>query len=201
MNEPIIKLIFAILAVLIVIVGGYFPYLKNIFLKKTKPHAYAWLIWSITQGTALAALFYGNGGWGTIALLVGVIFTSLIFLFSLIYGTKNITKGDTIILIATLLAIVVWWQLHAPLLSVLMVSIIDFLGYIPTFRKTFAEPWTETPISWLVFSVANILTILALTEYNFMTLAYLITMTAANIILLAICLLRRRVIARPNYNK
>ncbi len=117
------------------------------------------------------------------------------FLLSLKYGTKNITKGDTVVLIAAFLAIIVWWQLHNPLLAVFMVSAIDVLGYLPSFRKTFAEPWTETPVSWAIFSLANIINILALSEYNFLTLTYLVAITAANLILLTICLARRRVVA------
>lgn len=198
LNGDGFKLIFTILSVLTMIIGGYLPYLRDIFRLKTKPHAYTWLIWSLTQGTATAGLFYGNGGWGSYALLVGTIFVFIIFLLSLRYGTKNITKGDTVILIAALLAVVVWWQLHSPLLSVLMVSIIDFISYVPSFRKTFAEPFTETPLSWAIFSLSNILTVFALTEYNFLTLFYLSAITLANIILLTICLLRRRVISRFN---
>lgn len=190
-----IKLIFAILAGLMGI-AAFVPYIRDILLKKTKPHAYTWLIWAITQGTAVAGLWYGKGGWGTLVLLSGTIFVFLIFLLSLKYGTRNITKSDTIILIAAFLAIVVWWQLHSPLLAVLMVSTIDGLGYLPSFRKTFEEPWTETATSWAVFSLVNILTIFSLTEYNLLTLTYLITITTANIILLSICLVRRRIIPR-----
>lgn len=73
-----------------------------------------------------------------------------------------------------------------------MVSLIDVLGYLPSFRKTFEEPWTETPLSWLIFAAANVFSILALREYNLLTLCYLISITAANITLLAICFLRRR---------
>ncbi len=194
--EMSIKLIFAILASLVGIVGAFLPYLRDIFLKKTKPHAYTWLIWTITQGTAVAGLWYGGGGWGALALFIGTVFLFIIFLLSLKYGTRNITKGDTIILIAALLAIVIWWQLHNPLLSVVMVSAIDFLGYLPSFRKTFKEPWTETPTSWAAFSLVNIFSILALNQYNFLTLTYLIMNTTANIMLLTICLARRWIIHR-----
>lgn len=198
MVSGIIKLFFAVLAVLVIIIGAYLPYLRDIFRKKTKPHAYTWLIWTITQGAAVAGLWYGHGGWGTFALMIEATFVLVVFLLSLKYGTRNITKGDTIILIAALLAIIVWWQLHNPLLAIAMISIIDFLGYLPSFRKTFEEPWTETAISWVVFSLANILNILALSQYNFLTLAYLITITTANLILFAICLIRRRSVPRPS---
>lgn len=173
---------------------AFLPYFRDIFLKKTKPHAYTWLIWTITQSTALAGLWYGKGGWGVLPLLIGTFLVFFVFLLSFKYGTRNITKGDTLVLIAALLAIVVWWQLHSPLLAVLMVSAIDVLGYLPSFRKTFKEPWTETASSWAIFSLSNIFTMFALKEYNFLTLTYLLSITSANIILLIICLMRRRVI-------
>lgn len=194
-----IKIILAVISGLIVILVAFLPYFRDMFLRRTKPHVYTWLIWTITQGTATVAGFWeGKGGWGMLALAIGTVFTAFIFLLSLKYGTKNITKGDSVVLVIALLAIIVWWQLKSPLLAVFMVSAIDFLGYIPSFRKTFEEPWTETSISWAAFSVSNFLSILALSSYNFLTLTFIITITVANIILLTICLLRRRVISAPS---
>lgn len=194
-----LKLILSILAGLVAIIS-FAPYFLDIIHKKTKPHAYTWLIWTITQGTALTGLWLGVGGWGFISLFIGTGLIFIIFLLSLKYGTRNITKGDTITLIAALIAILIWWQLHNPFLAVLMVSIIDFLGYIPSFRKTFKNPWTETPIFWMLSPLSYIITILALDKYNFLTLAYLITVTIADTTLLAICLLRRKSVKRITFN-
>lgn len=189
-----IKLIFAILASVLVVFAAYLPYIRDIFLKKTKPHAYTWLIWTITQGVALAGLFYGKGGWAELAFSVGTTLVFITFLLSLKYGTRNITKFDTIVLVITLLAIIVWFKMHNPLLAVFMVSAIDFLGYLPTFRKTFQEPWSETVVAWVVFCLTNILVIFSLNAYNLLTLTYLITISTANLIIVAICLIRRRAI-------
>jgi len=166
-----IKIILTIIATIIGVVA-FFPYLKDTFSLKTKPHAYTWLIWAITQGTAV--------------------------LFSLKYGTKNITKSDTAILIAILVAIVVWWQLDQPLISVIMVSVIDVIGYVPSFRKSWREPWSETLISWVLFSISNIFAILALKEYNLLTVTYLAAITSANIALFLLCFFRREFIPKPN---
>ena len=193
-----LKLIFAIVATITIIGGSFLPYLRDIFRGKTKPHAYTWLIWTITQSTAVAGLIYGKGGWGALSLTIGTAFFFLVFLLSLKYGTKNITKSDTIVLIAALSAIVVWWQLNNPLLAVLMVSVIDVLGYIPSFRKIFKEPWTETAISWLFFCLTSIFSMLALEEYNLLTLTYIVTITSVNISFLAVCLIRRRIVPRPS---
>jgi len=188
-----VKLILALLSTAITI-AAYFPYLRDLFLKKTKPHAYTWLIWTITQGTATAALWYGGGNFAAISLTVGMLLVLLIFFLSLKYGTKNITKSDTFVLAMALLAIVVWWQLNNPLPAVLMVSAIDGLGYIPTIRKSFAEPWSETISFWVAMATASALALLANGEYNLLTVTYLATLAVANTTVAVLCILRRRVI-------
>ena len=189
-----LKIICAVLSTLVSVVA-FIPYFRDIFLKKTKPHAYTWLIWAITQGTAVAGLWYGKGGIGSLGLTVGASLVFIVFLLSLHYGTRKITRGDTLLLIAALIAILIWWQLHSALLAVLMVSVIDAVGYIPSYRKCWEEPWSETLLSWVLYSVSNIFAMLALMEYNLLTLTYLVTITILNSALVVICLIRRKKIA------
>lgn len=186
-----IKFVFAILSSTITVVAFY-PYISDIFLRKTKPHAYTWLVWVITQGTAVAALWYGGGKFATISLAVGTLLVVFVFFLSLKYGTKNITQGDTFVLIMALSAIVVWWQLKNPLLAVFMVSAIDGLGYIPTYRKSFVNPWTETPTLWLAMIVAGVFALLANAEYNLLTVTYIATLIVANTVLLTLLTVRRK---------
>ncbi len=173
---------------------GYFSYFKDIFLKKTKPHLYTWLVWGITQGTATVALWHGGGGLGVVSLSVGTFLVCMIFLLSFKYGTKNITRFDTFVLISALLAIFVWWQMDNPLLAVFMVSVIDGLGYIPTFRKTFANPWSETTFFWATMIFVDILAMFSNSQYNFLTMTYLTTLMVLNFVVLMICVYRRKVV-------
>ena len=192
-----VKIILTVIATAIGVVA-FFPYLRDTFSLKTKPHAYTWLIWAITQGTAVFGIWYGGGGWGALNLTIGTLFVIVVFLFSIKYGTKNITKSDTAILVAALSAIIIWWRLDQPLISVIMVSMIDVIGYIPSFRKSYQEPWSETLISWILFSASNIFAILALEEYNLLTVTYLATITSANIALFLLCFFRRKFVPKPN---
>jgi len=191
-----VKILFAIFSVAAGM-AAFLPYLRDIFSRKTKPHAYTWFIWAITQGTATLGIYYGGGSWGGLELAIGTVFVVSIFLFSLRYGTKNITKTDTIILILALIAILFWWLLKKPLISVLMVSFIDILGYIPSFRKSYKDPWDETLISWILFSVSDIFSILALSKYNLLTASYLISIGIANICLFIFCFSRRYFVRKP----
>lgn len=192
-----LKLLFSIIATAIG-VAAFFPYLRDTFSRRTKPHPYTWLIWGITQGTAVAGIWHGGGGWGALNLMVGTVFVIIVFLVSLKYGTRNITKSDTVILIAALIAIVVWWQLDQPLIAVIMISAIDVIGYVPSFRKSYQEPWSEYLVTWIAFCVANVFTIWALGEYNLLTTTYLITITAANLSFLLFCVYRRQFVPKPH---
>lgn len=191
-----IKLLFAV-ASIVVLILGYISYFRDIFAKTTKPHAYTWLIWAITQGTATAVAFYGGANWGTLSLAGGTVLVGVVFLLSLTYGTKNITKSDTGILILALLAIVVWWQTNNPLLAVLMVSAIDALGYIPTFRKSWSEPYSETLSFWFMMTLVMLFAGLSLSEYNLLTLTYIGTVAVANLMVLTLCVFRRQYVEKP----
>lgn len=175
---------------------GYIPYFNDIFARKTTPHIFTWIVWAITQGTATAALIYGGGKFGSLSLVLGTVLVTAICLLCLRYGTKNITRSDTVALIAALIAIVVWWQLDAPLISVLLVTLIDAIGYIPTMRKAYVEPYSETVSFWVVMSVAASLTIISNAEYNFLTVTYLAMLVLFNLIVVGICLSRRRVVEK-----
>lgn len=174
-------------------------YIRDMLAGKAQPHAYTWLIWSITQATAAAVAIQGGGGFGAIPLFAGTGWCLVVFVLSLKYGTRNITKSDTIVLIGALAAIVVWWQLHQPLLAVLLVTAIDVAGYIPTWRKSYEEPWSETLWPWAVYMLSNSLAILALESFNILTMTYLASLIGANLLVIVICLTRRAiVVAKPN---
>ena len=192
----LVKPILGILAVVLGVVG-YTPYFIDIFKHKTKPHLYTWLIWSITQGTAAYGVWSGGGKFGALGWILGAILVIVIFFLSFKFGTKNITKGDTLILAVAFCAVVVWWITNNLLIAVIMVSAIDGLGYIPTFRKTYAEPWTETPFFWLTMAIIAVLTIAANAEYNVLTLLYPSVLLVSNIIVYLITIYRRRIVAQP----
>lgn len=191
-----IKIIFSAISVIIGI-WAFFPYFKDIILKQTTPHVFTWLIWIITQGTATAGIWFGNGGVGAIGLTTGTFLVVIIFFMSLRNGKKDITKSDIVVLAIALSAIMIWWLLNNPVLAVLLVSVINVIGFIPTFRKSYNHPWTETALTWGSFVVANIFAVLALESYNLLTLSYLISISLADMALLIFLLIRRRHIPKP----
>jgi hypothetical protein len=185
-----IKILFLILSISVNIIAFY-PYIKDIFLGKTKPHTYTWLIWTLTQGTAVFGLLLGGGGYGVVAMVVSFVLVFTVFLFSLIKGFEKPNFSDKLFLILAFISILVWWKLNEPFISITLVSLIDLFGYIPSYRKIWLYPYSETITSWFLFTLGNVFMILSLKEYNFLTLVYLITITFCNLMLVSIFLIRR----------
>ena len=185
------KLIFSILAIVLSIFA-FLPYIRDIFKNKTKPHLYSWLVWSIVQTVGVLAMIKGGAEFGSWGLAIGCLFCILIFFLSFKYGTKNITKIDTILLIAALITIVIWLGEEDPLWSVILITIIDLLGFIPTYRKTYLAPNTET-LDIYVFDVLSYgAAIVAIASYSLATTLYVSSLVLTNLVMVIIIVLRRR---------
>ncbi len=188
-----IKNVFVVIAIVLAI-ASIAVYLRDMRRGNTMPHPYTWLIWSITQGTASVAMWYGDSGWVFAGYAICTIFVFVVFLATIGSGYKAITMTDSAILGAAFLAIVVWWQLKQPFLSVLMVSAIDVSGYYYTYKKLYYQPWSETLLTWIGFVVSGVVSILAIEHYNRLTLTYIVAINVANLGVIAICVYRRRFI-------
>jgi hypothetical protein len=186
-----IKLIFGICASIIAIVS-FIPYLRDIFKKKTQPHIYSWLIWTILQAIGSAAQFKDGAGYGAWALTIGTIFCLSVFLLSLRRGTRNITRFDGLCLIASIIAIVIYLTLKNPVWAVIFITMIDFIGYLPTFRKGWQEPFTETVILYTFSIFANLFSLFALQNYTVTTALYIGSLVITNMAFVLMITIRRK---------
>lgn len=151
-----IKFVFGIMSSIIALVC-FIPYIRDILKKQTKPHIYTWLIWSILQTIAVITQFKDGGGYGAWGLTVGVIFCFSIFLLSFKYGTKDIKKFDIFCLIASFIIIGFYLISKNPLVTMILVTTVDFIGFLPTIRKGFNDPNTETTSTFALSAISNIL--------------------------------------------
>lgn len=177
----------------LLIAGSFIPYIRDIIKADTEPHVYTWFIWSVTQAVAALAIFEGAGGLVTaLSIAAGAVLSFIVFIMSFKHGTKDITDFDTATLVIALLAIVMWWKLDHPEWAVVTIASIDLLGFLPTIRKTWSEPETESLFAWSLFAIGNILAFFSLNEYNIMTSFYIITMFFASTALVGIILFRQK---------
>ena len=167
------------------------PYIIDVFRQKTTPHSYSWLVWTILQVTGALAMLAGGAGIGVLYLFIGAATCIFVFLLSLRYGTKNITSFDMVCLVGALLATAVWFFLHDALLSVILVASIDLVAFLPTFRKAYEEPRTETLSMYIFSGIAQLMSLVSLSVFTFTTTFYLSELVVANAVFVAMVLIRR----------
>lgn len=190
-----IKLFWALLASILAVVL-FVPYLIDIFRRRTEPQLYSWLIWTILQIVGAAAMFKAGAGYGALSFLVSGFICFSIFLLSFKYGSRNVKKFDIYCLFGALVALLVYFFVSNPLYSVILAASIDFIGYLPTFRKVFSEPYSETLITFILSAITNLLTIFALQTYSVTTVFYGAVLFLANTSLSVFIFARRRMVVR-----
>lgn len=185
------KVIISIISVILVFVG-YGPYIVDILKKKTTPHMFTFLVWSIASSVTWGLQVYGGAGVGAWSTFIVSSVCIFIFLLSLKYGEKNITLVDIVFLILALLSLFLWLVVHQPLLSVILVVLTDILGFGPTIRKSWNKPHKETLFTWEVAAGRHAFGILALAQFNIYTLLYPVAWTAANVLFFMLIIMRRK---------
>ena len=176
------KQVIAYTAVLIAIAGNI-PYLRDVITKRIQPHPYTWFVWSIVSCVIFFGQLAKGAGVGALPTGASEIFTIIIFLFSLRYGFKNIIRRDTYFLIAALLGIIPWVLTKDPTFSVIIVVAIDLIAFVPTLRKTWSYPATETPVLYSMNVFRHILTLFSLQAYNVATVLHSVAMIITNSIM------------------
>lgn len=191
------KQIAGIIAVALTFVG-YAPYLKDTLNGKTKPHIYSWFLWGFITILAFAIQFNENAGPGSYVTLAAGLVCFIIFAFGFRDGKKDIAKVDTIFFLLALVAIVLWLFAKQPVLSVILLSSIDMLGFIPTVRKSWNKPYTETLFTYELNTFRFALAIFALQRYTIITSLYPITWIIANELFSILLIVRREKIGNLN---
>lgn len=171
-----LKIFFAIASSIVGIIC-FAPYIRDIFRNKTKPHSYTWFIWAMLQIIAAAAMWSGGAGMAIASSVIGALLCVFIFILSLKHGTKNITRFDTVCLFGALIATAAYLLFHNPLLSIIFATLTDAIGFLPTFRKAYQEPYTETASTHLLSGVSGALAIAAIANFTLTTSLYLFAVT------------------------
>ncbi len=173
------KLTLAIIAGIFAILGNI-PYLRDIVKKRIEPHPYTWLVWTIVSAVTFFGQLAKGAGVGVIPTASSEIFTVIIFLFSLQYDFKNINREDNYFLAFALGGLIPWLITKDPTVSVVIVVSIDLIAFIPTLRKTWRLPTTETPMLYGMNVLRHVLALFSLQAYNIATTLHSLAMIAAN---------------------
>lgn len=150
----------------------YYSYFRGIFAGRVKPHVITWMIWSLIAGIGFAAQLTDHAGAGAWATGYTALLCLAVFALSFSHGDRSVTVIDALTLAFSLAAIVLWRVTSDPLNAVILISVANTLGFIPTIRKSYAKPYGEPIASYLVSNIKWGFALAALTSFTWTSTLY-----------------------------
>jgi len=179
-------------AATIIALISYIPYFRDIVAKKTKPHAFTWLIWGVLTGIAFVGQLAGHGGPGAWVTAFTAVVCITIAGIAAVDGQRNIVPADWFALGGAAVALLVWFATRGPLLSVILITIIDNIGFIPTLRKSYDRPFEETMSTFALSGFKWVLGLLALERFSVVTALFPLAIVVASWLFVVMLLIRRK---------
>jgi len=190
--DPTIKQWLSALAIALTLFGFY-PYLRGIFSNQVKPHVFTWVIWGITTLVVFFAQLDAHGGVGAWPIgISGCITTSIAVLAFFKRADAAINVTDWGFFIAALSSLPIWYFTSDPTWAVVILTLVDLLGFGPTVRKAYIQPHAESLSFFGLFGLRNLVVILALESYSTATMLFPAAVAAACALLMGLIVLRRR---------
>ena len=172
---------------------AFFPYIRSIMQGQIKPHVFSWVIWGSTTFVVFLAQLEDNGGAGAWPIGVSGIITMFIALLAYIKRSDiTITRTDWVFFILAISSLPFWYFTSDPLWAVVTLTTVDVLGFVPTVRKAYLAPYSESLLFFSLITARNLIVIIALENYSVTTVLFPAVIAAACLMLMALIAYRRQ---------
>ncbi len=160
------EFLFALVSTGIYLIGAI-PYWKDVLKWRTTPHLFTYIIWCILVGFNVFILWKNHEYFTLIPnwlMLISLICAT-------IYGIRwmrsiSINWFDYTCLGLWLILILYWIVSKNILNTVILTAVIDFIAFLPTFKKWWIQPWTESILIYFMSAVGQIFTLLSLSDFQ-----------------------------------
>lgn len=160
---------FGLIALILTFVAFY-PYIRAILREQTKPHVFSWFIWAV--GTVIVFIAQLSDGAGIGAWPIGVsgLITFGVALLALKKAADTtIVRMDWVFLALAASALPLWFLTNTALSAVIILTLVDLLGFGPSMRKAYDAPHEENALFFSIGALRNVFVLLALENYSWTT--------------------------------
>jgi hypothetical protein len=145
-------------------IWGSWSYIRDTLRGTTTPHRVTWGLWGLGGLLAFAVeLEQGVGLSSVMTLSLGLV-PCLVFLASLKNPAASwrIDAVDLACGVISLVGIAIWASVHQATLALVSFTVADAVAGLPTFRKSWKNPASETPRAFALGAINTFITILTL---------------------------------------
>lgn len=161
--KPLLSIAAAILTF-----AAYVPYFRDILRRKTHPHIYSWSLWGLLTTLIVALQIRGGAGVSVLITIAAGCMCLGVIVLSIKHSIRDITQSDKIAALLGLVAIGFWLAVDQPIISIVLVTLADLLAFIPTVRKSWNSPYSETLSLYATNAVRFTIAVYVLENYTFL---------------------------------
>ncbi len=164
---------------------GSILYIRDMYRGTAKPNRVSFFLWSLAPmiGVAIA---YGEGTrWSLIPVFMAGFGPLLVLSFSFIVkqGYWKLKALDYVCGLFSLVALVIWLLLDAPILAFVFAVVSDVFASIPTFIKAWKHPESESVFVYLLPGIGQLINLLAITTWKITEYGFSVYLLLADTIL------------------
>lgn len=159
-------------------------YILDTIRGKTKPNRVTWFMWALAPlvGGSIS-LFSGADPWVTSRVILAGVLPGIVFLSSFVdrQAYWKLTAFDVACGILSLLAFALWFQTRQSAFAILLAILADLLASVPTFRKIWKFPETETVFTYVLYAASFIVVLPAITVWDVENAAFPVYLIGLNL--------------------
>jgi hypothetical protein len=166
---------------------------------RNQPNRVTWILWSLAPLIATAAALSDGAGWGALPVFVAGFCPLMVVVASFVNKKAywKLTFFDFFCGAVSLLAMALWRITDNPDYATLFAIISDGLASVPTIRKTWTHPWSETGPAYVACLVNALCSYVAVSSYSFSQIGFATYLVALMVVLLVLIYARRPFVERP----
>ena len=168
-----ININFIYLALLIDFLGGI-NYLIYTIKGKVQPNRVTWFLWGVIPLVAFAAqIGQGVGLQSLFTFVIGL--TPILVFFASFKNKKSPWKIDKLDITCGLLSVfglALWMLTGVGNIAIFFCILADLMAAVPTIIKSYHNPESEDYLVYLATTIASLITLLTIKDWNFQTFGY-----------------------------
>lgn len=171
---------------------AFYPYIRSILTNQTRPHVFSWAIWGV--GTVIVFIAQLSDGAGVGAWPIGLSALISLAVAGLAFVKRtdmSIVRIDWVFLVLAMTALPLWFITETALSAVIVLTIVDLLGFAPSIRKAWDHPREENALFFGLGALRNGFVLLALEAITWTTALFPLAVGIACVAFVGLILWRR----------
>jgi hypothetical protein len=162
---------------------------------RIRPHPMSWLLFGLLSATGYLVQKDEGAGAGSWVMGAMTIICFLLAAMSVAKGERSFSRQEWVFLIAGCVVFLFYLFTKEPTVAAVLATIVDALGFGPTFVRGWQYPYKDSVTSFTLNSAKYVPSLFAMGTVSVATCIYPVSLVIMNAAVAALLILRRRAVA------